>query len=103
MVNSLPSGGVLLHFLLRSECFGANIPHVLVVVEGILGACMHLEVAALKGDIIGAILLGVTLILKPPLPGNGAQLVVLTLELGPGLFCAFDSPPQYRRGGWIGR
>ena len=43
-----------------------------------------------------------TLILKPPLPSNGVQLVVLTLKLGPGFFCVLDSPPQHRRGGQIG-
>ena len=121
MVNSLPLGVILLHFerfetnvfcvleffeasfFLGSECFEANIPHVLVIVEGILFACMHLEVAMLKGDETGAILLSLNLILDPTLPGNGAQSVVLTLDLDPGLFCALDSPLQCRRGGQISR
>ena len=41
MVNCLPFGGVLLHFLTRSELFGANVFCVLVIVEGILCECMH--------------------------------------------------------------
>ena len=57
---------------------------------------MHLEVATLEGSVLGVILLGLSLILNPPLPGNGAQLVILTLELGPGLFRALDSFLQRR-------
>ena len=51
---------------------------------------------------IGTILLGLDLILKPPLPGNGTQPVVLSLKLGPGTFYVLGSLPQHRRGNQIG-
>ena len=84
----------MLYFLLRSECPGANIPRVLVIVEGILSIlseCKHLEVALLDGVITGTILFGLDLILRSPFPGNGTQPVVLLLKRGLGLFRAADS------------
>ena len=81
MVDSIPPGGELLHLLLRRELPRANIPLVLVVTEGILGMRECVEVVVLKGDVMGAILLSVTLILEPPLPSNGSQLVILVFKL----------------------
>ena len=49
-----------------------NIPLVLDAAESILAAREYVEVAVLKGDIMGTILLSVTLILELPLPRNGA-------------------------------
>ena len=69
-----------MHFLLGSERFEASFFCVPFVVEGILCTSMNVGVAILEGGELIAIFLVLILL------GNGTQLVVLTLVLGPDLF-----------------
>ena len=85
MVNCLPSGGVLLHFLLGSERFEASFFCAPFVFKGIVCTSMYTGVAILEGVEIIAISLGLILL------SNGTQLVVQTLVLGPDVFHLTES------------
>ena len=75
-----------MHFLLGSERFEASFFCAPFVFEGIVCTSMHIGVAILEGVEIVAISLGLILL------GNGTQLVVQTLVLGPNVFHLAESP-----------